>query len=146
MTDINIAGRRRARRLVLQALYQWIMADAALTHIEIEFNEHTNMAKVDSAYFRSLLHEIPKSLSEIDGVFTPFLDRALDELNIIELIAIRIGCYELAMRPDIPYKVAINEAVALAKTYGTIAGYKYVNGILDKVASKVRVSETQAAH
>ena len=75
---------------------------------------------------------------EIDKQFEPYLDRKLNELNSIELIALRIGTYELLKRTDVPYKVAINEAVELSKIFGSEDGYKYVNGVLDKVAQQLR--------
>ena len=98
-----INKRRRARQMALQALYQWIMTETDLIQIEAEFHEIKNMEKVDTDYFHELLHQIPQSLTEIDAVFTPYLDRPLTELNPIELIAIRIATYELAHRIDIPY-------------------------------------------
>lgn len=136
--------RHKARRIALQALYQWQLAGENLSEIEAQFHTEQSMNKVDTDYFHELLHEIPKHLDEIDELAIPHLDRPLEELNVIELTAIRIGCYELKYRIDIPYKVAINEAVEITKTFGTVDGYKYVNGVLDKIAGQVRAEEIKA--
>ena len=139
----QITGRRRARTMALQALYQWMMTEADLIHIEAEFHNVKQMDKVDTEYFHELLHQIPQFLSEIDAAFEPYLDRKITELNPIELIAIRIATYELGHRLDIPYKVAINEALDLTKKFGTVTGFKYVNGIVDRVAKKLRPGEIE---
>ncbi len=138
---INIPARRRARRLVLQALYQWIIAETDLEEIEQQFFSLEFKKEVDIAYFHELLFDIPKNVETIDQAFSPYLDRDISQLNPIELITIRMGVYELLIRKDIPYKVAINETIALNKLFGSEEGYKYVNGILDKVAQNVRADE-----
>lgn len=137
-TKFNPHNRSRARRYALQALYQWVIADGELFDIERQYLNDYDMAKVEVPYFQELLHEIPKHLSELDAIFQPLLDRKIAELDTIEVVALRIGTYELSKRLDIPYKVAINEAVELTKTFGTIEGYKYINAVLDKVAQKAR--------
>lgn len=136
--------RRRARGLALQALYQWSMTQADLNEIEIQFHTFNNMQKVDAAYFHQLLHEIPANLDTIDGLFIPYLDRALADLSPVELAILRIASYELAQLLEIPYRVIINEAVELTKVYGATDGHKYVNGIIDKVAHDVRAKEIGA--
>lgn len=133
--------RRRARRYALQALYQWLLSGSDLIAIEQHFLSSYNMDKVEVEYLAELLHGIPKQLKFLDDLLTPFLDRKLSELNPIELISLRIGAYELSQRIDIPYKVAINEAVELTKSYGTVDGYKYVNAVLDQLALKIRPHE-----
>lgn len=135
------ASRRQARRLALQALYQWQLAEGSLTSIEMEFREDNDMTKVDQDYFCDLLHRVPTQISRLDEAITPLLDRTLDELTPIELTILRMGAYELLERADVPYKVIINEGVDLAKTFGATDGHKYVNGILDKLAHRVRVDE-----
>ena len=142
-TNLNIAARRRARRLVLQALYQWTLAQTDLEEIEQQFFSLKLKDEVDIAYFHELLFNIPKNIETIDQAFLPYLDRKISELNPIELISIRMGVYELLYREDIPYKVVINEALELNKIYGAVEGYKYVNGILDKVAQSVRAAEVE---
>jgi N utilization substance protein B len=141
----SLAGaRRKARHYAMQALYQWQMAGSNLTDIEAEFRADYDMAKVDVDYFSELLHGIPASLSEIDELFIPLLDRKEEELTPVELSLLRIGTYELAKRVDVPYKVVINEAVSLAKKFGAEDSYKYLNGVLDKLARQLRTVEIGA--
>lgn len=142
----NINARKKARVMVMQALYQWAMSDAELHVIELQYLEHNDPAKVDVSYFRELLYGIPKNLSDIDAVFLDELDRSLDDLNPIELAVLRVASYELLNRLDIPYKVVINEALSLAKRFGSTSGHKYVNGVLDNVAKKLRKVEVSQAN
>lgn len=135
------SARRQARRLALQALYQWQMAGTALPTLEAQFCEDNDMVKVDRAYFSELLHRIPAQLSRLDDAIKPLLDRSFQELTPIELAILRMGAYELAERKDVPFRVVINEGVDLAKAFGATDGHKYVNGILDKLAHALRSSE-----
>lgn len=128
----------------MQALYQWMMSGADLYEIEAQFRAEHDSSKVDIEYFKELLYQIPKQLADIDTIFTPFLDRSIDELNPVELSILRIGCYELRHRLEIPYRVVINESVSLTKEFGAEEGHKYVNGVLDKVAKCTRQSEMGA--
>ncbi len=137
--------RRRARRLSLQALYQWQMAKAPINEIEAEFIVDNDMSKVDKSYFRELLNGVVVQVQEIDELLEPLLDRSLKDMDPIELALIRMGCFELKERIDVPYKVAINEHVELAKKFGGTDGHKFVNGILDKLAGKFRQIEISAA-
>lgn len=139
MEKLNVHARRRARRLALQALYQWHMTQNDLYEIEAQYRAENDMTKVDIDYFRELLYEVPKQIDAITTALVEFLDRDISDLNPIELTALRIGAYELMHRLEIPFKVAINEAVELTKQFGSVEGYKYVNGVLDQVAQKVRV-------
>lgn len=141
MTEITPSARRKARRLALQALYQWQLSDTDLSEIQAQFHTFNDMRKVDEKYFNELLHKIPGHLSEVDGAFKPFLDRRIEELNPIELAILRIGSYELKHRLDVPFKVVIDESLRLAKSFGSEDGYKYVNGVLDKVAAELRQVE-----
>ncbi len=134
-------ARSKARRCALQALYQWQMAGQDLVEIETQFVAEHDMAKTDVVYFQALLREVPTRLDEIDGHITPHLDRALKSLDPVELAALRIGVCELAYHPDIPYRVVINEAVELTKTFGADQSHKYINGVLDKVARALRSTE-----
>ncbi len=138
-------ARRKARKLLVQALYQWQVSGADITKVEAEFFTDNDMAKVDAEFFRELLHGIPADLEEIDNAFTRFLDRNPEELDLISLAVLRMGCYELLKRIDVPYKVAINESVNLAKTFAPTDAHKYINGVLDKVAVRARAPEVGAA-
>ena len=139
------AERRKARHYGMQALYQWLMADAQLNDIEAEFRADYDFSHVDLEYFQALLHGVPASLDELEASFEPLLDRKLDELDPIERTLLRMGTFELIERIDVPYKVVINEAVALAKKFGATDSHKYINGVLDKAARQLRKVETEAA-
>ena len=139
------AERRKARHYGMQALYQWHMAGAAVSDIEAEFRTDYDFSYVDLEYFQSLLHKIPACLDELDEALEPLLDRKLKDLDPIELTLLRMGMYELTWRIDVPYKVVINEEVALAKKFGATDNHKYVNGVLDKAARQLRKVEVDAA-
>ena len=139
------AERRKARHYGMQALYQWYMAGAALTDIEAEFRGDYDFSHVDLEYFQALLHGVPGCVDELEETFAPLLDRGIDELDPIERTLLRMGVYELAHRIDVPYKVVINEAVALTKKFGATDGHKYINGVLDKAARQLRKVEVDAA-
>ena len=136
------AERRKARHYGMQALYQWLMAGAALTDIEAEFRAEYDFAHVDLEYFQALLHGVPACVDELDATFEPLLDRGIDDLDPIERTLLRMGTFELRDRIDVPYKVVINEAVALAKKFGATDSHKYINGVLDKAARQLREAET----
>jgi N utilization substance protein B len=140
------AKRHKARHYAMQALYQWHMADAQLNEIEAEFRADYDFGKVDGEYFHALLHEIPPRVDDIEAVFGPFMvERSLEELDPIERALLRIGCYELMERIDVPYKVVINESVNLAKKFGATDSHKFINGVLDQVARQLRTVEIDAA-
>lgn len=143
MTKITPSARRKARRMALQALYQWQMSGSDIAEIQAQFDTFNDMREVDAHYFHELLQKIPQHLDEVDDWFRPFLDRALDKLNPIELVVLRIGSYELVKRLDVPYRVVIDESLRLAKSFGSEEGHKYVNGVLDKVARQFRTVEIE---
>ncbi|MFU8797644.1 MAG: transcription antitermination factor NusB [Gammaproteobacteria bacterium] len=139
----NPATRRKARHFIVQALYQWQMAGHDIGVIEHQFLTQTDMDKqVDLTYFRELLRAILSDVEKVDAKMEGFLDRKLTELDPIEQAILRLGTYELTQRLDIPYKVAVNEALELAKLFGSPDSHKYVNGVLDKVAKQFRHVET----
>jgi N utilization substance protein B len=139
------AERRKARHYAMQALYQWHMAGASVSDIEAEFRADYDFSHVDLDYFQDLLHGIPACVDELDDALAPMLDRKLDDLDPIERTLLRMGMYELTRRIDVPYKVVINEEVALAKKFGATDSHKYVNGVLDKAARQLRKVELDAA-
>lgn len=136
---LNPALRRKARQMAMQALYQWELASSSLVDIEREFCEDNDMKKVDAEYFSELLHQVPVMKSDLDELIKPLLDRDISELTPVELTILRLSGYELLKRPDVPYRVIINEGVELAKTFGATDGHKYVNGILDRLARELRL-------
>jgi N utilization substance protein B len=100
--------------------------------------------KADREHFDALLHGTIRDVAALREEIVPYIDRAMDQLSPIEHAALLIGAYELKQHIEIPYKVVINEAVELAKSFGGIDGHKYVNGVLDKLASKLRATEVAA--
>lgn len=139
------AQRRKARHYGMQALYQWHMAGASPREIEADFLDEYDFSHVDREYFQALLHDIPACVDRLDEQLAPLLDRKLEELDPIEHTLLRMGLYELNERVDVPYKVVINEEVALAKKFGATDSHKYVNGVLDKAARQLRKVEIDAA-
>jgi N utilization substance protein B len=135
------ALRTRARRLATQALYQWDLSGSNLSQIEVQFHEDEDFSKVDRDYFHELLHEIPSRLDEVEQAFTAYLDRPLKEIDPVERAVLRMATYELMTHIEIPYKVIINEAVNLTKKFGAEQAHRYVNGVLDQVARKLRAVE-----
>ena len=141
---MNPTERRNARFYALQAMYQWQINHTPLADLEIDFLLNHLKKKTDIDYFKELIHSIPKHVDELDGHMTPFLSRPLQELDPVELAILRLGVYELAHRLDIPYRVSINESLELAKKFGSIEGFKFVNGILDQFCRKLRQQEMTA--
>lgn len=142
--NLLAAKRRKARHYAMQALYQWYMADAAVSVIEAEFRNDYDFNHVDLEYFQAVLHGVPACVDELDSAYEPLLDRRLDELDPIERTLLRMGTWELKERIDVPYRVVINEAVALAKKFGATDGHKYINGVLDRLARDLRSVEVTA--
>lgn len=138
------ALRRKARHYALQALYQWQISHNALSDIEAQFRTEFDFSKTDLEYFQALLHGVPQHVGELERTFEPLLDRAVKDLTPIELTVLRMGAYELAHRIDVPYKVVINEAVALAKKFGATDSHNYINGVMDKLAQQLRKIEVTA--
>ena len=142
---MNPTARRNARHFALQAMYQWQLSHAPIPEIEEQFiTGHLVNKKIDLIYFKELIYAIPEQHATLDDHMISFLSRPIEELDPIELAILRLGVYELACRLDIPYRVVINEGLELAKKFGSVEGYKFVNGILDRVARKLRSAEIQS--
>jgi N utilization substance protein B len=133
--------RRNARQTVLQALYQWEMTHQEISVIENQFEQQEIFLQCDQEYFKEILNNIPLELEIIDGFIKRYIDRALEEMDPIEVTISRIATYELLKKTDVPYRVILNEALELAKKFGAQEGHKFVNGILDKIAREVRRAE-----
>ena len=136
--------RSRSRSLAIQALYQWQMAGQDVGAIINHFMLEQDGKKFDSDYFSELVRAVPARIDELDNALEPCVDRALDAVDPVERAILRLGAYELIEHPEIPYRVVINEAVELAKTFGAEKGHRYVNGVLDKAARAIRPLETAA--
>lgn len=135
-------ARIRARRSAVQALYQWEMTQVSMADVIAEFmNERSEMKKADADYFCSLLKGAAEKIEELNQEISPYLDRPLQELDPVERAVLLVGSYELKFQPEIPWRVVVNESVELAKMFGAEDSYKYVNGVLDKIARKLRTNE-----
>ncbi|WP_241645386.1 transcription antitermination factor NusB [Rosenbergiella metrosideri] len=132
------AARRRARECALQALYSWQLSNNDIADVEYQFLAENDVKDVDVLYFREILTGVANNSDYLDKLMQPHLSRRLDELGEVEKAALRISLYELSKRDDVPYKVAINEGIELAKIFGAEDSHKFVNGVLDKVAPQIR--------
>jgi len=141
-SGMNPINRHNARRYALQAMYQWQVSGSAATDLEAEFLRYHIDKQLDMDYFKELIHGIIHHQHEIDQAMQPFLSRSIKEIDPVELSVLRLAIYELIKRPDVPYRVIINEALELTKKFGSIEGYKFVNGILDRVAKTIRTNES----
>lgn len=139
------SARRRSREVALQGLYEWLISGSDAGVIEAHMREQEGFDKCDSAHFDALLHGCIDEAADLDAVLARHVDRKTTELSPIEHAVLMIGAYELKHCIDVPYKVAINEAVELAKSFGGTDGHKYVNGVLDKAAIDLRPVEVEAA-
>ncbi|GAB3031293.1 MULTISPECIES: transcription antitermination factor NusB [Oleiagrimonas] len=141
---IDPAARSRSRRRALQALYAWQMNDdAGIDKVIAQFRHEQDMEVADLEYFEDLLKGVVSHLDELDAGITPHLDRPVDQVDPIERAALRLAAYEFKFRPDVPYRVVINEAVEVTKRFGADHGHTYVNGVLDKLAKEWRQLEKQ---
>ena len=130
-----------ARKAVVQAIYQWQMTGQSLISIELQFEEDGRLKGVQKSYFKDLFHGIPQCVDAIDEVLNEFVDRPVDAIDPVERAILRMGVYELMHRPEMPYRVVLNESINLAKHFGADGSHRYVNGILDKVAQEKRAVE-----
>jgi transcription antitermination protein NusB len=134
-------ARRRARRLLAQALYQWQLGGADVAEIERQFKSTEEFARVDASFFHEVLRGVVASVEELDTLIEPLLDRKLKDLDQVERALLRLGTYELTHRIDVPWRVIIDECVALARTFGAEASHKYINAVLDALARALRARE-----
>jgi len=139
------SARRRAREFALQGLYQWLISGSDAGTIDAHMREQEGFTQADAAHFDALLHGCIQEAADLDALLARHVDRRTTELSPIEHGVLMIGTYELKHCIDVPYRVAINEAVELAKSFGGTDGHKYVNGVLDKTAAALRSVEVEAA-
>lgn len=141
---LDLAARSRARRRAVQALYAWQIGGNRMPAVIEEFRHEQDMEIADIAYFEDLLHGVERHCAELDTGLLPFLDRGIAEVDPIERAVLRLAAYELRHRPDVPYRVVINEAIEVSKRFGAEHGHTYVNGVLDKLAARWREAEYRA--
>lgn len=133
--------RRKARELAVQAVYSWQLSGNNVTDVEAHFLTENAKRRFDIEYFKQLLHGVTGNLTKVDAVIAPHVDRPLDEVDPVEKAILRTAIYELSDCQDVPYRVVINEAIELAKSFAADDSHKFVNGVLDKVVKELRPNE-----
>ena len=133
-----------ARQAVVQALYQWQMTGENLEEIQRQFETNPETDKFHKGYFETLLFGVVDQVGDLDTLICEFADRSIDKMDPIEKAILRLGSYELSAKPEVPFRVVINECVNLAKKFGSDKSHAYVNSILDKVSKKIRPAEVKA--
>ncbi len=137
-----MSGKRtKARHHAVQAIYQWQVAGHDVSEVDSQFLDTEDLNSFEVDYFKDLLHGVPANLSELDAELKGCVDRSVESIDPVERAILRLGAYEMMRHPEVPYRVVINEAVELAKVFGAEQGHKYVNGVLDKLARRVRKTE-----
>ncbi len=136
-------ARHRARRSAVQALYQWDLTEQDPAEIERHFVHEHDMSATDSGYFHQLIRNVPLYHQEIDANLAACLDRPVASVDPVERAILRLGAYELEYEREVPFRVIIDEAVELARTFGAEHGYKFVNGVLDRLAATLRAGERE---
>ena len=142
---LDPVARSRSRRRGLQAIYAWQINGANERDLIAQFAHEQAHEAADLAYFEDLVRGVLRHVAEVDAALGAHLDRTVDEVDAIERAALRIAVYELLHRPDVPYRVVINEAIDSTKRFGSEHGHTYVNGVLDQAAATLRSTEAQAA-
>ena len=138
------SDRSRARRYAVQALYEWQVSGNSPKDIEQQFLIEHHSRQFDRPYFHELLDGVVKDVEQLDAEISPLSDRPYNEVDIVEKAILRLGCFELKNRIDIPYRVVINEAIELNTPFGADKAHKFVNGTMDKLAESLRKIEVAA--
>ncbi|MBA6291765.1 transcription antitermination factor NusB [Colwellia sp. MB3u-70] len=133
--------RRKARELAVQAVYSWQLSNNNIAEIELNFLTENSARRFDIPYFQQLFRGISAQISSIDEKISPHVDRPLKDVDPVEKAILRVAVFELSECLDVPYRVIINEAIELAKSFGADDSHKFVNGVLDKVVKLVRPNE-----
>ncbi|MEF9979205.1 MAG: transcription antitermination factor NusB [Thermomonas sp.] len=141
---IDPVARSRSRRRALQAIYAWQLSATSEGALIAEFAHEQAHEIADLEYFEDLVRGVLRHVAQLDAALSDFIDRTMNEVDPIERAALRIAAYELLHRPDVPYRVVINEAIDSTKRFGSEHGHTYVNGVLDKAAASLRGVEAQA--
>ncbi|HEY8355425.1 MAG TPA: transcription antitermination factor NusB [Methylophilaceae bacterium] len=136
-------NRRKSRELALKGIYQGLLNQSDVRKIIRDMADDEDFDRADEAYFRQLIEGVAEHMQELEQRIAAYVDRDVSALSPVEHAILCLSAYELIYDPTIPYRVAINEGVELAKIYGGIDGHKYVNGVLDKIAAEARPHEVQ---
>lgn len=134
-------ARSVSRKLAMQALYQWQINSQPWQDLHQQYLESEDMERADREYFRELVERISAQREELDAAIAPSVDRPVKDLDPVEHAILLLGAYELKARPDVPYRVVINEGVELARKFGGTGGHKFVNAVLDRLAGRLRAAE-----
>jgi transcription antitermination protein NusB len=140
------SARRRSRELATQGLYQWLLSGAPASEIDAQLRSSQGFDKADQEHLNAILRGVIRESDELSAQLQPCLDRPIEQLSPVERAVLLVAAFEFKHHIDVPYRVVINEAVELTKTFGGSDGYKYVNGVLDKLAVAMRPTEAQARH
>jgi len=143
--DRATRARSLARKLAMQALYQWQLTGQSAAELRNQYAEEEGWGEADADYFRELLNGITEGAAGLDATLAGLIDRPVGQLDPVERAVLLIGLYELGHRPDVPWRVVINEGVELAKRFGATDGHKFVNAVLDRAARSLRAAEQAAA-
>ena len=143
--DRSARARSLSRKLAMQALYQWQLAGQSASELHTQFAEE-GYGDADEEYFTGLVDGVTTSVAALDTQLQPLIDRPLAQLDPVERAVLWIGLFELLHRPDVPYRVVINESVELTKRFGATDGHKFVNAVLDRAARELRSAEQAAAN
>ena len=140
-TGVDPVLRARARRRALQAVYAWQISGGNAQAVIAQFAHEQAHEIADLEYFEDLVRGVLAERAGLDAALAPHLDRGVEEVDAIERAVLRLAAYELLHRPDVPYRVVLNEAIEIAKRFGSEHGHTYVNGVLDKAAGDWRPAE-----
>ena len=135
---VKPSPRRKARELAVQAVYSWQLSQNSVTDIEANFLTDNSSRRFDIDYFQQLFRGVTSTVSELDAAISPHVDRPLDDVDHVEKSILRVAIYELSDCQDVPYRVVINEAIELAKSFAADDSHKFVNGVLDKAVKLIR--------
>jgi len=141
---MKVSARSRARQLAVQGLYEWHLSGNAIEDIAKQCLEAKRGKNIDETYFEEIIFKVASTVEVLNKTFEPFLSRDISEIDPVERAILQLGAYELTQKIEIPYKVIINEAIELSKTFGAEQSHKFVNGILDKIAAQHRAVEVNA--
>lgn len=133
-----MSNRHNARKAAVQALYQWDLTQQSAAEIQPQFEKIHDMQNLDKKFLREVLEQVPKLGEELTKDIAPYIGREFDTLDPVERAILRLGVYELKYRLDVPTKVVMNEMIEIAKVFGSDHSYKFINGVMDKLAKKLR--------
>jgi N utilization substance protein B len=143
--DRAARARSLSRKLAMQALYQWQMTGQTAAELRNQYATEEGFGDADAEYFRELLTGVTDSAARLDATLATLIDRPIEQLDPVERAVLLIGLFEFGQRPDVPYRVVINEGVELTKRFGATDGHKFVNAVLDRAARSMRAAEQSAA-